>query len=151
MAGFKSILNAIAHAPVDVLKWMATPKGKAAVGIIEAGIEIPFPLLTGAINIFNTFAGEAVKVETLAVAAGSSEGNGTEKAAAVINDVTPEVLAFAEAHGLQQPTADEIKKMNDLAVEFLNLFKPKSSATPALAAAAPHPAMPVAASSAAVK
>lgn len=125
-----SVLDKIAKAPLEVLKWLGTPAGQVVVGIGEAAVETAVPALTGVVNIFNKYLTEAVKVETLAVASGAAPGTTSiQKAAAVTNTVGPEVIAFAEANGLAVPTADEILKLNNLAVEFLQVFKPKGVST----------------------
>jgi hypothetical protein len=127
---FKSILDAIGHSAEAVLHFMGSQQGQTAVGLVETGIEIYAPAATGAINIFNKFATEAVKVQALGVAAGATAGSNTQKAAAVIGTVGPEAIAFARANGLQDPTASDLQEMNDLAVKFMNLWKPKATAAP---------------------
>ncbi len=123
----KSILGDIVKTPLTVLKWLASPTGQAVEGIVETDVEAIFPLATGVINIFNKYATEAIKVEALGASAGPGTVS-TQKAAAVVNSVGPEVIAFAQANGLATPTAAELLTLNNLAVEFLNVFKPAAKA-----------------------
>lgn len=126
-----TVLDDIAKAPEEVLKWLASPKGQAIEGIVESGLEVAIPQITGIVNIFNKYTTEAVKIQTLAVAAGATAGSAsTQKAAAVVNEVGPAVLSFAEANGLAEPTGAELLKLNDLAVEFIQIFKPKAPTAP---------------------
>lgn len=144
---FKSILSGVGHFAEAVLNWLGSPVGQGTVNLIESGIETFVPATAGAINLFDIFAKEAVKIEVIGTAAASQPGqSSTQKAAAVLANVGPEVINFAEQYGLQQPTADELKKMNDLAVEWLNLFKPKVINAPAGSvkpAANPMPTQPM--------
>lgn len=139
-----TILDDIAKAPGVVLKWLATPKGQALVTIGETALETAIPQLTGIVNVFNRYTTEAVKVQALSVAAGDTPGtNSTQKAAAVVNEVGPEVLSFAQANGMAAPTSAELLKLNDLAVEFMQVFKPASAATSTPAPVIPPTPIPV--------
>jgi hypothetical protein len=125
-----TVLDDIAKAPGEVLKWLASPKGQAIEGIVETGLEVAIPQITGIVNIFNKYTTEAIKVQALAVASGATAGSAsTQKAAAVVNEVGPEVLSFAQANGLAQPTAAELLELNDLAVKFIQVFKPAAPNT----------------------
>lgn len=129
-ANFKSILSGVGHFAAAVLKWFGSPTGQLLTTATEAAVETWVPASAGAINLFNKFATEAIKVETLGVAAGVQAGQGSEqKAAAVISAVGSEAVNFAEKNGLETPTGDKLKRMNDLAVEWLNLFVPKNTLT----------------------
>jgi hypothetical protein len=126
-----TVLDDIAKAPGEVLKWLASPKGQAIKEIVETGLEVAIPQITGIVNIFNKYTTEAVKVQTLAVAAGTAAGTAsTQKAAAVVNEVGPEVLAFAQANGLAAPTEAVLLELNDLAVKFIQVFKPAAPVAP---------------------
>lgn len=126
----KSILDDIAKAPLTVLKWLASPGGQALTGIVETGVETVFPLATGAINIFNRYVTEAIKVQALSN--GAAPGSvSTQKAAAVVNAIGPEIIAFAEANGMAAPTAAELLTLNNLAVQFLNVLRPAGTPAPA--------------------
>jgi hypothetical protein len=122
-----SFLAKIGRGFKDVFTFLASPKGQAAVSIVEDGIETAVPQSTALINIANTYMTEAIKTETLAAAAGSQEGTNTQKAIVAVGAVTPQALAFAQAQGLETPTAEEIQKGMDLMVEFANLWKVKAA------------------------
>lgn len=126
----KSILDDIAKAPLTVLKWLASPTGQALTGIVETGVETVFPLATGAINIFNKYVTEAIKVQALSVGAAAGTVS-TQKAAAVVNSIGPEIIAFAQASGMAAPTAAELLTLNNLAVQFLNTLRPAGTPAPA--------------------
>lgn len=124
MASFKNILEGIGKAPLAILRLLASPMGQKAVAIGETIVETEFPLATGVINIMNKYASEIMKVQALGAAAASSVVTNEAKAAAVVNEAGPVAIAFAQANGLATPTADELLKMNNLVVEFMNVFKP---------------------------
>lgn len=125
-----TLLDDLAKVPGKVLKWLATPMGQEVVTIGEAAAETIAPQITGVVNIFNRYITEAVKVQALAVASGAAAGTvSTQKAAAVVNTVGPEAISFAEQNGLAVPTADELLKLNNLAVEFMQVFKPAGVST----------------------
>lgn len=121
-----SFLAVIGRGFKEVFKFLGSPQGKAAVSIVEAGVEIAVPASTGLINIANTYLTEIIKTETLAAAAGAQEGTNEQKLAVAIGATTPQALAFAEQHGLEQPTGADIQRGIDLMVEFANLWKPKA-------------------------
>lgn len=124
-----TILDDIAKAPLEVLKFLASSKGQLIEGIVETGVETVLPQLTAAINIFNKYATEAVKVQTLSVSAAAGSVS-TQKAAAVVNSIGSEIISFAESNGLATPTGSELLELNDLVVKFMNVLKP-APATPA--------------------
>lgn len=102
-----------------VFSWLGSPKGQAVIQTGEAVAEAcgaPAAL----INIGNYWLGKIIAVESLSVAAGAQTGSGATKAAAVLTDVTPQVLAIAKENGLPTPTADNIAKANAALVSFLN-------------------------------
>ena len=105
--------------------WLGSPKGKAVVQIGEAVVEDIFPAATGVINLINTWATEAIKVESIAEAAGATSGSGEQKATIVLNTLTPQVLAFAKEHGLPLPTPENVSKVNDAVISILNLLTGK--------------------------
>jgi hypothetical protein len=134
-----TILDDIAKAPEEVLAWLGSPTGEAVVSIGETALETALPQVTGIVNIFNKYLTEAIKVETISVAAATQPGTASvQKAQAVVADVGPQVIAFAEANGLATPTADEILKLNNLAVEFLQVFKPAPAAPTPTTAVVPE-------------
>lgn len=124
MAG-KSLLGSIGSAFKDVFKWLGSANGQKVIGTGEAIAEVIDPGLTGIINIANNWLTEIIKAETLATAAGEQTGSGVQKAAMVTSAVTPEILAFAQQHGLPVPTADKISAANTALVAFLNALDGK--------------------------
>lgn len=115
-----SFLSALGGDIKKVFGWLGSPTGQAIVATGEGIVETVFPAATGIINLINKWATEAIKVEGIAVAAGSGDGSGTQKAAIVLNSLTPEVLDFAKANGLPAPTAATIASINTDIVSILN-------------------------------
>lgn len=120
-----SVLSAIGKDIKKVFSWLGSPTGQAVVTAGEGVVEGLFPLATGIINIANTWLSKIIQVEALAAGAAVQTGSGVQKAAIVIGDVTPVVLAFAEQHGLPVPTADKISAANTALVAFLNALEAK--------------------------
>jgi hypothetical protein len=118
--GFESVLQVIGKDAKGVFHWLASSQGQTVVGAVETGIEVAFPVATGVIALFNKWMAEALKVETLATAAGQQNGSGTIKAAAVLSTVTPEVLAFCQQAGLNTPTAATLETINTNVIAILN-------------------------------
>ncbi len=123
-----SFLSAVGKDIKGVFAWLGSAKGQqviasgenlAIIGATAAGVG---PAATGIITIANTWLTEIIKTEALATAAGQQTGSGTMKAALVIADVSPEVLAFAKQHGLPTPTADQLTAASNGLVAFLNAF-----------------------------
>lgn len=121
----KSLLTTIGNAFKDVFKWLGSSAGQTVIQTGEAIAEAIDPGLTGIINIANTWLNEIIKVETLAAAAGDQVGSGVQKAAMVTTAMTPEILLFAQQHGLPVPTAAKIEAANDALVAFLNALDGK--------------------------
>ena len=117
-----SFLSAIKGDIQKAVAWLASPTGKAIVTAGEGAVEDVFPGATALIGIINTWVQKAITVETLAEAAGQNSGSGTQKAAIVINDLTPVILADAKTAGLPAPTAAVISEVNDAVVTILNLL-----------------------------
>jgi hypothetical protein len=147
----KTVLEKIGEAPLEVLKFLATSKGQAVVAIGEELVETAAPMSTGIIDLLNKYGTEIIKAQALGATAAAGATTDTLKAAAVVNEVTPDVVSFAEQNGLATPTADEILKMNNLVVEFMSIFKPAATTTATTSSAtASHPAIQKAPTSAAV-
>jgi hypothetical protein len=100
-----------------------------AVGTKVAIAEEPLidDLFPGIAIIFNSIATEAGVVEAASAAAGAQSGTGTQKAATVLTNVTPSVIATAQANGMATPTAAELEIASSAVVTFLNVFKPAAS------------------------
>jgi hypothetical protein len=136
-----SILNKIGADFKAVFSFLGSSKGQA---IIQTGETVAVSLGAPAalINVANNWLTEIIKAETLATAAGSQTGTGTQKAAAVLSAITPQVLAFAQAQGVSAPTADQIATANTALVSFLNAFTMTPTVTPGIAASVQYNATP---------
>ena len=117
--------------------WLASTKGQAIIGATESGVEIAFPASVPAIALVNAWMQETIKVEGIATAAASQSGTGTQKAAMVLNTMTPQVLNWAASQGYSIPSTANITAINTAVVNVLNLLG--ASATPATTDVAPPP------------
>jgi hypothetical protein len=122
LATSESFLQKLGIGIKDVFNWLAGTQGKAIVGAVEGTVETIAPGLTGIINIVNAWFAKAVTVESIAVAADSGTGTGTQKAAILLNDLTPTILADAQAAGLPAPTAATLAEVNNAVITILNLL-----------------------------
>jgi hypothetical protein len=127
-----SFLSAIGGDIKKVFQWIASPKGQTVIHSVETGIEAAFPAATGAINLLNAWGVEIFKTEAIAAAAAATPGTDTnmQKAAAVLNVLTPQVLAYAQQYKLPAPTAATIATINTALVTALNALT-GATATPA--------------------
>ena len=125
---FKSVLSTFGGDVKKIFAWVGSPKGQAVVAAGEAAGETVVPSLDGLINLANTYITEAFKVEALATGAGTQNGTGTQKLAAVTAAVTPTVLAYAQQAGLATPTATEIGNAANGIVAFLNALNGTTAA-----------------------
>ena len=119
---FTSVLSTIGKDIKGVFAWIGSPAGQATLSAGEATVEAVYPPATGLINLANTYITEAVKTEALAAAAGSQNGTGVQKLAAVTQAVTPSVLLYAQQAGLAAPTSSQIQAAANGIVAFLNAF-----------------------------
>lgn len=119
-----SFLSTIAKDAKAVFNWLTSAKGKAVVAAGEGVVEDLVPQLTGVINLANSWIEKAITIETIGVAAGSADGTGTQKAAAVITALTPQITAL-----FPTATAAQIQRGNDAIVAFLQAFDITSSST----------------------
>jgi hypothetical protein len=117
---FKSVLDTIGGDAKKVFAFLGSQPGQAVISTGEAVVEAVDPALTGLITLFNTYLTEALKVQTIATAAGAQTGLGVQKLTAVVTAVTPTVLAYAKTAGLATPTAEEIQNQANAAVAFVN-------------------------------
>ncbi len=125
-----SFLSTAARDIKAVFCWLGSSKGQQVLATGEAVAEaVGAP--QAVVNIADYWIKKAITVESLAVAAGQEQGSGTTKAAAVLADVTPQVIAIAKANGLPVPTVDNISKANDALVAFLNALGATALSTPA--------------------
>lgn len=116
-----SFLTALKGDVVKVFNWIGSPKGQAVISLTETGVEAAFPAADGVITLLNTWGTEIFKSEALAMAAGAT-GSNTQKAASVLNVLTPEVIAFAKAQGTPIPDAAKIQAINDGLVKIFNIL-----------------------------
>ena len=104
---------------VKVFAYVASPKGQQVIGTAEVGLSL-IPGALPIIGLFNLWFNRAYTVEGLAVATGQGAGSGADKAALVLQTVTPAVLEYAQQDGLKPRTAEQIKAANDAIVAFIN-------------------------------
>jgi hypothetical protein len=116
---FLSGLKVFGHGIEKVFGWFGGPKGQvvlaAGEGVAEA-LGVPVPI----INLINQWIAKIFNVESLAVAANQAKGTGADKAALVLQTITPAVIQYAVDAGLPAPTAANIEKANDALVAFIN-------------------------------
>ena len=118
----KTLLQKIGGVAKDVFTFLTSSRGQSLIATGEGLAVAINPGIGSVITIANTWLTEIIKAETLAAAAGTQDGTGTQKSALVLSAVTPQVLDFAKANGLATPTADKLAAANKALVEFLNAF-----------------------------
>jgi hypothetical protein len=109
-----------------VFVWLGSKPVQEVIATGEAIAEVAYPPATGIINIVNGWLTEIIKTEAIAVAAGSEKGSGAQKAAMVISAESQQLLAYCKQHGLSDPTAAQVAKINDLLVAVLNELPAKA-------------------------
>ena len=120
MASFKSVLSAVGADAKKVFAFISSPKGQAVIATGETAIEVVDPAASGLVSLANAGLTEILKVEGLAAAAGQQDGTGSQKLAAVVQAVTPEVLAYAEKSGFPNPSGEQIQNAVNALVAFGN-------------------------------
>ena len=128
VSGKQTFLQHLGADIKDVFAWLGSSKGQGVIATGEALVEAAVPQAAGLINIANAWMTEIIKDETLAAQAGAQNGTGTQKAAMVLNTVTPQVVAFFERRKLAAPTATQLQAANTALVAFLNAFDAEKSA-----------------------
>lgn len=106
-----SFLSTVGKDFKAVFSWLGSPKGQAVVAAGSAlaeGLGVP----AAAVNLADSWLEKIITTETLAAAAGAQTGSGTQKAAAVLNAIEPQVVAAFPSTNL--------KAANDALVAFLN-------------------------------
>ena len=93
----------------------------------EPFVDIVYP---GIGPLFNSVVAEAVKAESLAIAAGQQNGTGPQKLASVVSSVEGEFNAFTKANNLPTMTTPQIQAAITAIVGFLNAI-PAGSQAPA--------------------
>jgi hypothetical protein len=126
-----------------VFGWLGSPKGQAILSAGEGLVETLDPALDGIVNLTNTWLQEIFKAESLATAASAGTGSGVQKAAIVLNSVTPQVLSFAASQGLPTPTGVDLQNANNALVAFLNALGAGTVAAQPIGAATKAPVQAV--------
>ena len=121
MASFKTVLSTAASDAKKVFAWIGAHQTEITAG--EATIDSIAPELTGIVSLAQAGLTEAIKIETLSVAAGSQSGSGPQKLSALVSTLTPSVLQYAQANKLPTPTAATIQNAANSLVSFLNSFQ----------------------------
>ena len=123
-----SWLGTLGNDVKKVFGWLGSPKGQAVLSAGEGVVEAVDPALDGVTNLTNTWLQEIFKAQALATAASANATGGVQKAAMVLNTVTPQVIAFAKAQGLSIPTGTDLQNANNALVAFLNALGAGSAA-----------------------
>lgn len=123
MASFKSVLETIGKDVKAVFTWLGSPAGQTTIAAGEAVVTAVDPAAAGLIALANAGLTEILKIEALAAGAGAQNGTGAQKLTAVTAAVTPEVLSYAQAHGLPTPTAMTIQNAVNGLVAFANALE----------------------------
>jgi len=126
-----SFLSTIGKDIKAVFNWLGSSQGKTVITTGEAVVEAIDPSLTGIITLAQSWITKVISTESLAVAAGVQTGSGTQKAAAVLTAMQPEIAQYFPA-----ATAAEIANANTAIVAFLNSFSTPASIAPATTTAA---------------
>ena len=117
-----SVLSTVGKDIKKVFAWIGSPQGQATIQTGGAVVEAIAPALTGIVTLAEGWIKNAFTVESLAVAAAAQNGTSAQKAAAVMQNMTPAVLQYAQQAGLPKPTAEQIQAANNAIVAFLNAF-----------------------------
>ena len=118
--GDKSVLSVIGKDVKSVFSWIGSAKTQSIIAEGEAGLLAIYPPAAGILAIANAGLIEAIKIEALAAGAGSQSGSGTQKSAALVSALTPEILTYAQMNGFPVPTSDKIQSAANSLVAFLN-------------------------------
>lgn len=146
-----SFLSTVGKDFKAVFAWLGSPKGQAVVQTGEVVVEDVATafgfgnVVQGGINLLNKWAGEAIKVETLAAAAGQQTGSGATKSSAVLSVMVPELAAYLQAQGItSSDVTSQANAINTALINLLNtLASPNTAKVPVTTVATPAPAMPV--------
>jgi hypothetical protein len=121
-----SFLKAIAKVPLAVFHWISSSQGQAIITAGEGVAVTLFPQLAGVVNLANAWVHKIIVTETIAEAAGSADGTGAQKAAAVLASIQPEIAKY-----FPTMTAAKIAEANSHLVAFLNAFEAPAAVTKA--------------------
>lgn len=112
-----SFLSAIGNDFKRVFSWIGSPKGQALISTGEAIATSIDPGLAGIFSLANSWMNKVLTTESLAAAAAQQTGSGTQKAAAVMVAMGPEISKY-----FPTATATEIANANNAIVAFLQAF-----------------------------
>jgi hypothetical protein len=125
---FQSVLQTIGKDIKGVFTFLGSAKGQAIIATGETVAE-DLGVPAGLIALANSGLNEIIKLETIATAAGTQNGTGAQKSAAVVSALTPAVLAYAQQNGLATPTAAEIQNAVNGLVAFANALSGSPATT----------------------
>lgn len=112
-----SFLATVAKDAKAVFNWLASPRGQAVIATGGAVAVAVDPALAGIVGLVESWITKVITTETIAAAAGVQNGTGTQKAAAVIAALQPEIAKY-----FPNATAVQIQNANAAVVAFLNAF-----------------------------
>ncbi len=120
-----SFLSAIVKVPKAIFDFLISPKGQA---VVQTGGAVAIALGAPAIVVqtAESWITKILTIEQVAAGAGAQTGSGTQKAAAVLAQMTPELLK-----NFPDLPAENIQKANNALVAFLNaLTLPAGTSAP---------------------
>lgn len=112
-----SFLSTIATDFKRIFNWAGSAKGQAIIGTAEGIATSIDPGLAGIFSLANSWMNKVLTTESLAAAAAQQTGSGTQKAAAVMVAMGPEISKY-----FPTATATEIANANNAIVAFLQAF-----------------------------
>lgn len=118
----KSFIKVFASDFKKVFSFLGNRKVQLAIVAGEKVAEEAVPVLGGLSPLIDNWTAEIFKVQALATAAATPDGNGLQKSAAVINTLTPQIVQFAEANKLPIPTGDKLIQANTQLYNFLEIL-----------------------------
>jgi hypothetical protein len=147
VSGFKNFMGHVGHAFKDVFAFLGSAQGQKTI----AGVEAASVVVASAFNpvagtalsavetLINAGLRQVVAIESVASAAGSADGTGPQKAAAVTTAMSPQIAAFLQSIGVSEPRADQIQTLgtaiSTALVGVLNSIPAPAASTPSAPAA----------------
>jgi hypothetical protein len=152
--GFKHFLEAAGHDVLAVLTFGASAKGQQVIAGVEgAAVAIGTAVggpgvgagITAIEGLINTGLKHVFTMQALGTAAAANGQNvtGAQKAAAVIDALTPETSALLQDLGVKNPTADQIQSLASLISQSLVNIVQAIPAPAPVVSTAPTPVKPV--------
>jgi hypothetical protein len=108
-----------------VFAWLGSAQGQNTVAVVEGAVEIATTAvnpaagagITTVLTLINSWASKAITTEAIAAAAEQQDGTSTQKAAATIAAITPEIeQAFPNL------PATQVTAINNAVITLLNLI-----------------------------